>query len=113
MCTEDGETLVFARDDLAGVRGRVSATIRTDGWSHIVGMYDGAKLMLSINGQVADSAASMQRIPPMTTNFVIGSGNVNTTTNPFRGQIDNVAIYDHALTAEQAHAHFEAAGVAD
>ncbi|HEY4181467.1 MAG TPA: LamG domain-containing protein [Kofleriaceae bacterium] len=111
--TQDANTLVFARDDIAGKRGQTSAPINTGGWSHVVGSYDGTNLTLSVNGNVAGTSVSPELLPPMTTNFVVGSANGNVTTNPFRGQIDDVAIYDYALTPEQAYAHYQAAGVAD
>jgi hypothetical protein len=105
--------LIFARDDVMGKRAYVSTPVRTDGWSHVVGAYDGTMMTLSINGEVRGIEPSSQVIPPGTPKFVIGSANGGTGTNPFRGQMDDVAIYDHGLTPVQAKAHFDAAGVAD
>lgn len=111
--TEDGDSLVFARDSSTSSRTSITATINPNNWTHIVASYDGTTMTLSLNGEVVDSKPSTLILPSLLTNFVIGSASGNATTNPFRGQIDNVAIYDRSLTPARAHDHYEAAGVAD
>lgn len=81
----------------------------TTTWVHLVGTYDGAKWNLYRNGtQIASTAAPVGAVSVPNGDWAIGSSG-NGWAEPFQGQIDEVAIYDRALTPAQVQAHYLAA----
>jgi hypothetical protein len=73
-----------------------------------VGTYDGANWKLYRNGVlVATQASAVGALIVSNANWAIGSTG-NGWADPFAGQVDEVAIYDHALSAAQVAAHFNA-----
>jgi hypothetical protein len=78
-------------------------------WSHFVLVYDSAAatLTLYVNGQLAATAPYTSVINATLQAAHIGAWNGN--ARPFDGLIDEVAIYDTALTADRVAAHFAAA----
>ena len=83
---------------------QVSARLPAGFWSHLVGTYDGATINLYLNGKLAAARSYTQPINHSTQPLRIGSGQGNF---PWQGQIDEVAIYDHALSADTIRAHFD------
>ena len=74
-------------------------TLPTNAWSYLAATYDGATLRLYVNGTFAASQAKTGAITSSTNALTIGS-------DPFYGQyfsglIDNVRIYNSALTQTQ------------
>ena len=74
-------------------------------WGMITLTSDGTNRVIYINGQPAASGTA--RTTPMTNNFPfnIGGGgifdNIVANSNSFAGDLDDVAVYDKALTADQ------------
>jgi len=71
-------------------------------WHYIVGTYDGSYMRLYIDG-IEDSESPMARsgqIPNTQAHFRIGYTG-SSSTQYFLGIIDEVAVYDKALTAEE------------
>ena len=69
-------------------------------WFHIVGIWDGAYAKLYINGKLeSQSTAGSGTISAATTDLTIGRG--YGPGRYFSGQIDDVRIYNYALTSEQ------------
>ena len=81
------------------------SAISVDEWHHIVGTYDGTTQKLYIDGSLVDSATTSQTIST-TTNAEIGSRNFSDRANEFLGKIDELAIFDRALTADEVTAIF-------
>ncbi|WP_269541088.1 LamG-like jellyroll fold domain-containing protein [Cerasicoccus fimbriatus] len=80
-------------------------------WKHLVMTYDGAQtsenLKLYIDGsQVAESTISTTSIPSLTCPVTIGTLNTN-YGSAFAGQIDEVRIYNRALTVAEVEALHE------
>lgn len=75
------------------------------GWQHLVGTYDGTKMVLYRNGVIAVEASVTGAIGTTTTGVTIGA--VDGTGSFFDGSIDEVAIYNRSLTAAQAQAHYQ------
>ncbi len=81
-------------------------------WFYIAAVGTGQDLQLYLNGDMVQSGGS-----PITTDYgssdfpfqMAGGGIFDDTGNQFRGTIDEVAIWDKALTGEQISAHFAAA----
>lgn len=76
-------------------------------WVHLVGTYDGATAILYMNGQSVGSAASTQSVATAGNGFRVASNNGG--SNMWNGMIDEVAVYNHALTPAQVLAHYNAA----
>lgn len=75
-------------------------------FSHVVGTFDGAALVLYLNGQVTASGADAKDLlaqPGREGRVGAGPGEVH-----FPGVLDEVAIYDKALGAERVLAHYRA-----
>lgn len=84
-------------------------TPETD-YTYVVGTYDGAKLRVYVNGVLAATETSSAPIPGgANVPFAIGGGD-DGTTNTFKGDIDEIAVYDYALTQDHVSRHYKAAG---
>lgn len=80
-------------------------------WSFVVATYDGAALRLYLNGTLAAQRAYSGGIFPGNQNLCIGAvpANINTTSTywPFVGSIDEVCIYNRALTDSEVQALYD------
>ena len=77
-------------------------------WIHLVGTYDGVNWKLYRNGApVATNAAAIGALPVNNADWAIGAAG-NGWAGNFAGSIDEVAIYNRALTASQVQAHYAA-----
>ncbi len=81
------------------------SAISVDEWHHIVATYDGTTQKLYIDGSLVSSATTSQTIST-TTNAEIGARNFSDRANEFLGKIDELAIFDRALTADEVTAIF-------
>ena len=74
----------------------------TGAWHLLVGTYDGANLRLYVDGTQVASAAATGSMPVTTDQLVIGSKTPTSTAGDhFNGKIDDVRIYNYALTAAE------------
>lgn len=64
------------------------------------------------NGVQVGTVARTGTLNPGSFGFVIGSANAVVAPTPFTGSIDEVALYDHALSAGRVLVHAQAAGLA-
>jgi hypothetical protein len=79
-------------------------------WRHIATVGDGSALRIYFDGELAgEAAASTQNYGISDDPLNIGGGGVfDASGNQFFGQIDEVAIWTRALSAEQIMAHYQA-----
>jgi hypothetical protein len=70
-------------------------------WHHVVGVYDGNEVRLYVNGELDASKAYSGPIATNDASVTIG-GNPLDSDDVFIGMIDEVRIYDRALTAGEA-----------
>jgi hypothetical protein len=78
-------------------------------WTYLAGVYDGAKWKLYRNGQLAASATdAIGALPVAGSEWAIG-GTGSGWGDLFAGSVDEVAIYNQALTDSQVLAHYQAA----
>lgn len=117
----------FVRDAAGNVHGPTSTNIATVGqWFHVVGVWDGANgaAHLYVNGvDTADTtgvAPGVGLLAATTTNIALpgsalvsigartSSQAVNDYNLQFQGTIDEVAIYNLALSSNQVAAHYDA-----
>lgn len=81
-------------------------------YHHVVGTFEGTTLSLYIDGRLkASRSPTTAQIPAIVEKMMIGAGNGNAAqqNQVLHGSIDEVAFYDHALTAERVSAHYDAA----
>jgi len=82
-------------------------TDSTAGWTHFVGTWDGAHVKLYIDAVEIDSVSGPATLESASANAEIWIGRIGGTYAD--GWIQDVAIYEHALSAERIAAHYEAA----
>lgn len=77
--------------------GTTALTVNT--WSHLAATYDGAMMKLYLNGVVVSSRAQTGTVPA--TGGPLSFGGDAQFGQYFAGRIDEVRIYDHALSATE------------
>jgi len=78
----------------------------TGSWNHVVATYDGSEMCIYVNANPVCASASLSLTD---TNAALFIGSRGGTERHFQGTIDEVAIYDHALSSDQIANHFAAA----
>ena len=79
-----------------------NTTIPQDEWHHVAVIYSGGTASLFIDG-VLDTTVSLTNPASTTQNFHIAAAGKNTPTAFFEGNIDEVRIWDVALSVDQLH----------
>jgi hypothetical protein len=81
------------------------AAVPAGQWTHIAGTYDGANVKVYVNGAaIAGSNATAGTIDSNANPVVIGKSVWNAVARPFDGAIDEVAIFDAALSEDDIQA---------
>jgi hypothetical protein len=102
--------LRFERWSDGGLSGPSQTMLPTPAkWTHLVATYDGTSTRLWVDGTKADETPSPAPIPSVDAIFVWGS-NSFCADDFFAGAMDELAIYDHALSDVRIAAHIKAAG---
>jgi Concanavalin A-like lectin/glucanases superfamily len=83
-------------------RARATSQIAGSTWTHLAATYDGADIRLYVGGVLAVSAPATGPIGTSTGPLRIGGNGV--VSEWFGGQIDDVRVYDRALTPEEIEA---------
>jgi len=76
-------------------------------WWHIAGTYDGSTVKLYFNGELCDQAAQVGTIATNLRNTLLGywlNDGVGARQRFFRGKVDELSIYDRALTDDDIQA---------
>ncbi|MBI4583047.1 MAG: LamG domain-containing protein [Planctomycetes bacterium] len=77
----------------------VGSALPANAWSHLAATYDGSRLRLYVNGVEKGSAAQAGGINPSSTPLRLGGNTYGDEFFP--GRIDEVRIYNRALTAAE------------
>ena len=99
---------LFWTDEVYDVgSGRV---VPPEAWTHIAGLWDGDEMRIYVNGRLAGSR-HWQGVEPAWTGWKMEIGAMN-TQEFFQGRIDDVRIYDRALSDGQIWAlyHLDSPG---
>jgi hypothetical protein len=86
-------------------RTPILQSLSANTWYHIVGTYDGTDLKVYVNG-IEDNSTSASVIPENNTNNV-HIGSTTAASSFFDGKIDDVRIYNRALTATDVTSLYE------
>lgn len=82
--------------------------LRLDRWSHVVINYNGWNLRLYVNGRRVSTVRSRQELGPRP-GVALTIGSKTSAFLEWSGLIDEVSIYDHALSYRQVKEHYRAA----
>jgi hypothetical protein len=86
-----------------------SAPLSSVDFTYVVGTFDGATLALYVNGAPTATSSVTREVPATSdTPFGIGADDTAADNQNFIGDIDEVAVYDFALTKGQIDAHLRA-----
>lgn len=84
-----------------------SAPIVPERFTHVVATFDGLDLRVFADALAVGKGPGKNALPDHAAAFMVGWS--PGTDEYFAGVIDEVAVYDHALTAERVQAHYQAA----
>lgn len=115
----------FYINGATGVNYGVASSVPLDplnnpGWHHIVAVVDeaGGKIRLYIDGNLVGStsvpagAGIQKETAPLAIGSRLSTSTATDYDNQFYGFIDDVAIYNYALTTAQVQAHYFSSGIA-
>jgi len=80
-----------------------STTIPSNKWHHIAVNYNSGKANLYIDGILDNTTSGLANPITTTESFIIAAGGKSGTNDFFEGNIDEVRIWDIALTEDQLH----------
>ncbi|HJU47413.1 MAG TPA: LamG-like jellyroll fold domain-containing protein, partial [Gaiellaceae bacterium] len=101
--TDSGSKVPLAEIFSAGYRDATgTAAIATNTWTHLAATYNGTVLALYVNGTQAGQLLHTGSITPSTGQLRIGGNTV--WSEYFQGDIDEVRVYNRALTAGEIQA---------
>lgn len=78
-----------------------------DAFTHLVVVYNGTNLLAYVNG-VLSAGPLAHQLDIVADPVLLTIGGVSPAFGPFRGVIDEVAIYDRVLSTERIEAHYAA-----
>jgi len=103
------EAFIWTSDDAENVQSNTS--LSTNNWYHIVMTYDNLTLKLYLNGKFENSGIEDGPVGNIETYIYIGSNKAGCgNAYPFSGSIDDVRIYNRALSAEEVRYHYNRGG---
>ena len=82
-----------------------TSDLTDDQWHHVAGTYDGANLKVFVDGNLENSVARSGNIQTGTNSVFIG---VRSLASNFAGLLDEVSIYNRALSAAEIQAIYSA-----
>ena len=87
-----------------GTHDRPVTTFPVDQWHHVVGVYNGKKISLYVDGVKIGATAARGPLKNSSSPLFIGMGG---TSKFYKGAIDDVRIYNVALTASEITAMYQ------
>lgn len=88
-----------AENQVVQLLGPLATPLPSQTWIHIAGTYDGSTARLYVDGVLIDSKPITGDFGPDSNSFILGgNGNGNMVSERFPGQIDEIVLYNRALT---------------
>lgn len=103
-----GTVSFFFRNNPPDLHAPIPGGVVANRWHHLVGTYDGAIARIYYDGKLAGEIATKINTVPDGT-FRIGA-NTNEHSRDFIGQVDDVAVYNRVLTADEIGRHYAGRG---
>ena len=104
-----GQVMMEVAGAAAGIRGPV-----TDGqWHHVVGTFNAKELVVYLDGRRAGSVRAKQQPAPTMYDLTIGANRSDPPAEvgpSFNGMMDDVMMFNRALSAEEVQSLFTAQG---
>jgi len=106
LLSDDGRFM--ARINNLGNRAQITGTTvaKVNTWYHVVAAYDGDKVELYVNSESEGESSSLTLAPSQSALGIGTHGIYYTGGNLFGGLIDEVAIYNRALTPTEIEEHY-------
>lgn len=101
----EADQLTLRRSTYGNIATANVATTDTTSWHYVVATKNGASVHLYLDGTDVTGTVANQTMTNNTEPLVIGQ---SSNTSYFKGSIDEVALYDTALTTAQITQHYEA-----
>ena len=79
-------------------------------WHHVAGVYDGSEVKIYVNGMLKNTKTFDGELWTRNSVLCIG-GTERCQASPFRGLIDEVQIFNRALTESEIKGIYEAGGI--
>lgn len=80
------------------------------GWVHVVATFDGTQSHIYVNGEAFDSNFNIGTLPASSDGILVIGDSAHGQFNKINGVVDEIAIYDRALTPVEVQAHYAASG---
>jgi hypothetical protein len=112
--TAEGKPMVELRlgalpTDIKAVTSDKAVTVDT--WTHVVAAYDGAEIVVYVNGTAENHLAATGPLTYLSSDVApppgLGMGNQLERNRPLKGLLDEVRIYDRGLTASEVRRRYE------
>ena len=108
MCWIAGSGDFFGSYSGGVATGGGDADLPLNVWTHLAGTFDGSTLKIYVNGALAGTLAATLG-PVLATPFTIGtSGTCGSANQGFVGLLDEVSLYNRALSAAEVQAVYSA-----
>ncbi len=105
---KQGGVLSFQFFDISGrecVAVRTTSKLKDNEWQHIAVTYDGSVANIYYNGKLEDTNLNVSReIKPAYRYLSFGNGCDDSIYWPFRGMMDDIRLYNRALTEDEIKA---------
>ncbi len=108
LCGTNGAALCLDHQISTGVYNvsRSTTLIQPGVWTHVAATWSGSSLLLYINGKPEPSPGNANVLLPVNYDATIGIRDYNKAGNPFGGRIDEVRIWERALSAAEIYQNY-------
>lgn len=104
---DTNEFLTLSQTDVGDVV-KANTAITDTNWHHVVVTWNGTTGKIYLDGMDVSGSTTSRTFVANSTNLVIGAKYPFGADSPFHGSVDEVAIYNTALTSTRALAHYNA-----
>lgn len=108
--TNSPDCLYLSMEDGSGNNKDINGSIKIadEGWKYVIAIYDGDEIKLYVDGQLDNSTSTSFNIQTNNLTTTLGAQNTSSGINQyFDGEIDDVRIYDRALTPLEVEQLYE------